>query len=62
MNEPGMSEDEKAVRNKYANVFLEQKGQKFRIIQRMTMGRPTNLTSLCTTAAGAWRALAKKIS
>jgi hypothetical protein len=54
-----MSEDEKIVRQRYANVFLEQKGQKFRVIQRQAAGRPIGLTSLCKTEAGAWKAAAR---
>lgn len=52
---------EELVRRRYANVFVEQKGQKFRIIQRQVMGRPVHLSSLCTTEASAWNQIAKRI-
>lgn len=56
-----ISSDEEIVRRHYANVFLEQKGQKFRIIQRQVAGRPVHLSSLCKTEAGAWKAVARHI-
>lgn len=60
-SQPTIGVYEEIVRRRYANVFLERKGSKYRIIQRQVSGRPIGLTSLCTTEAGAWKSAARHV-